>query len=232
MARTGGLTRRELKERDEITTTLEKALAIAYERRKEIIAVVVAIVVIAGSVVGYRVFAASRKASSQNMLAAAIKVFNDKVAIAADKERNEKAIAEFQKVAGAYPALPAGQIARYYIALSREALGDKAAAVQDLELLSGSADPAIRGIAAYALAGIHKSHGENQKAIDIYKRLLDEGGYSKAALLFDLAKLYQGIGQMDAAREAYQRVVDEFQDSPFRESADQGLKDLGSGAAK
>jgi len=225
------MTRRELKERDEITTTLEKVIEMSYGYRKQILTAVIVLVIVIGAFVGYRVWAASRDANAQNMLAGAIKVLNDTAGIKADKERHEKAIAEFQKVVAVYPSLPAAQIARYYIALSRDGLGDKDAGIRELDTLANSGDPKVQGIARFALAGVYKSHGDAQKAVDLYRKIVDEGGYSKSAALFELATVQQSLGQTGPAREAYQRIVNEFADSPFRQLADEALRELGPGAS-
>ena len=66
-----------------------------------------------------------------------------------------------------------------------------------------------------------------QKAIDTYKRLYDSGGYSKAAVAYELASVYEANKQPDQAKDFYQKVVSEFPDSPFRTNADEALKRLG-----
>ena len=99
--------------------------------------------------------------------------------------------------------------------------------VQTLQEVSDHGDPSIKAVAQFAMGSIYKKHGENQKAIDIYKRLYDTGGYSKAAVAYELASLYEANKQPDQAKDFYQKVVSEYPDSPFRTNADEGLKRLG-----
>ena len=87
--------------------------------------------------------------------------------------------------------------------------------------------PASRPSAQFALGAIYKKHGETQKAIDTYKQLYDSGGYSKAAVAYELATLYEANKQIDQAKDYYQKLVSEFPDSPFRQNADEALKRLG-----
>lgn len=221
------MTRRELIEKDEITTTLERATEFVYARKKEILIGVSAALVIAAGIIGWTIYTANRDANAQNQLGAAIGVFNDTTTYKVDKERYARALAESQKVFDAYRSLPSGQIAQYYMALSYEGLGDTKKAIENLEDVIRRGDSSVKGVAKYALAGIHKSHGETQKAIELYKQLLDGGGYSKVAVLFDLAKLHENLGQPAQAKENYQKIVAEFPESPFRQDADQALKDLG-----
>jgi TolA-binding protein len=88
-------------------------------------------------------------------------------------------------------------------------------------------DASVKPVAQFALGEIYKKRGETQKAIDTYKQLFDSGGYSKAAVAFELARLHEENKQVDQAKEYYQKLVSEFPDSPFRSNADEALKRLG-----
>ena len=220
------MTRHELKERDEITSSIQKFTELAYARKQEVIIAVAAIVVIVGAFAGWRLYAANRNASAQTQLSHAINAYNDQN-IKADKERYEKALAEAQKTHDAYGSLPAGAIAQYYMALSQEALGDTAKATENLQQVVKNSDENIAGVAKFALAGIYKKHGDFQKAGDLYKQLYEKGGFSKSAAVFELAKLSEAGNKVDDAKNYYQKIVSEFPDSPFRQDADQALKRLG-----
>ena len=111
--------------------------------------------------------------------------------------------------------------------MCQEGLGDTAKAVQTLQQVAQTGDPSIKSVAQFALGAIYKKHGENQKAIETYKQLYDSGGYSKAAVAYELASVYEANKQPDQAKDFYQKLVSEFPDSPFRQSADDALKRLG-----
>ena len=226
MARTK-MTRHQLKERDEITTSLQKFTELVYARQKEVITGVAIVVVLVIAIIGWNVYSSNRNANAQSQLAAAINIFNDTANIKSDKERYAKALAEAQKTYDNYRSLPVGVIAEYFIAMSQEGLGDTAKAVQTLQEVIQRGDASIKGVAQFALGGIYKKHGETAKAIELYKQLFDGGGYSKAAIAFELAGLYEASNQADQAKEYYQKVVSEFPESPFRQGADDALKRLG-----
>lgn len=226
MARTK-MTRHELKEQDEITTGLQRFTEVAYTRKKEILTGVVIVVVATLAIIGWNVYSSNRNANAQNQLSVAINTFNDTTNIKTDKERYEKTIAEAQKTLDSYRSLPIGAIAQYYIGLSQEGLGDTAKAVQNLQEVIQRGDANSKSVAQFALGGIYKKHGENQKAIEVWKQLYDSGGYSKAAVTFELARAHEANNQLDQAKDYYQKVVSEFPDSPFRQDADQALKRLG-----
>src|SRR4029077_14479699 len=111
--------------------------------------------------------------------------------------------------------------------LSQEGLGDTTKSVQSLQEVTERGDASVKAVAQFALGAIYKKHGDNQKAIEVYKRLYDTGGYSKAAVAYELASLYEANKQPDQAKDFYQKVVSEYPDSPFRQNADEGLKRLG-----
>jgi tetratricopeptide (TPR) repeat protein len=221
------MTRHQLKEQDEITTSLQTFTELLVEKKKEVtigVSVVAALVII---IFGWSYYSSSRTARAQAELSQAIATYSDTANIKSDKERYEKTIAQAQKTHDDYSSLPVGSIALYYVGLSQEGLGDTAKAVQNLQDVSQHGDASVRAVAQFALGAIYKKHGENQKAIDAYKQLYDSGGYSKAAAAYELAATYEANNQTDQAKEFYQKVVSEFPDSPFRQNADEALKRLG-----
>jgi predicted negative regulator of RcsB-dependent stress response len=185
----------------------------------------VAFVVIA--IFGWSFYSSRRNANAQLQLSQAISIYNDTVNIKSDKERYEKTIAEAQKTHDQYPRLAAGNIALYYVALSQEGLGDTTKATQNLQQVAERGDATVKAVAQFALGEIQKKHGETQKAIDTYKQLYDSGGYSQAVVAYELAKLYEDNKQLDQAKEFYQKVVTDYPESSFRQSADEALRRLG-----
>src|SRR5437667_8658560 len=221
------MTRHELKEQDEITTSLQKFTELVVRYKKEATTGIAAIAAIAIIIFGWTYYRTSRNARAEAELSQAIDAFNDTTNIKSDKERYEKTLAAAQKTYDQYRSLPAGNIALYYVGLSQDGLGDTAKSVQSLQQVADNGDPSVKAVAQFALGSIYKKHGDNQKAIDIYKRLYDTGGYSKAAVAYELATLYEANNQLDQAKDFYQKVVSEFPDSPFRTNADDALKRLG-----
>ena len=224
------MTRHELKEQDEITTSLQKFTDFVVLRKKEFTTALTVAAVLAIVIFGYRYYRSNRNATAQAQLSQAINTFNDTVNIKSDKERYEKTIVEAQKTYDQYRSLPIANIALYYVALSQEGLGNTAKATQTLQQVAEVGDASIKGVAQFAMGAIFKRHGETQKAIDVYKQIYDRGGYSKAAVAYELASLYEANKQPDQAKDFYQKLVSEFPDSPFRQNADDALKRLGATA--
>ena len=221
------MTRHELKEQDEITTSLQKFTEFVVRYKKEVTTGVTIAAVLAIVILGWSYYRSSRNARAEAQLSQAIDTFNDTTNIKSDKERYEKTLAEAQRTYDQYRSLPVGDIALYYVALSQDGLGDTAKSVQTLQEVASHSDASVKAVAQFALGSIYKKHGDNQKAIEVYKKLYDGGGYSKAAVAYELASLYEASKQPDQAKDFYQKVVSEFPDSPFRQNADEGLKRLG-----
>ena len=158
------MTRHQLKEQDEITTSLEKFVEFAVARKNELIIAGVALVVIVVALFGWSYYRTNRNNSAQMQLAQVFRAYDD--TSKPDKQRFETTIAEAQKTVDAYGSLPAGAIAQYYIGLSQEGLGDSAKAMQSLQTAIDRGDSTIKGTAQFALAGIHEKHGEGPKAIE------------------------------------------------------------------
>jgi predicted negative regulator of RcsB-dependent stress response len=222
------MTRHELKEQDEITSTIQKLSEFGYDRRKELITGVSILVVVILAVIGWRFYANSRDTKAESELSAAIDTFDNTTDIKSDTERFQKTLSAAEKAHADYPSLDAGIIAEYYMGVAENGLGDTAKATQDLQDAVQHGGDNIAGVAKFALAGIYEKHGNAGKALDLYKQLYDKGGYSKSAAVFEMAKLQESNNQVDEAKTYYQKVVSEFPDSPFRQEAEQALKRLGA----
>jgi predicted negative regulator of RcsB-dependent stress response len=220
------LTRSELKAQDEITTTIQNFTEIAYARKKELITGAAVLLVLALAFLGWRYYSASRNAAAQAQLGEVIDIFRDS-AITVEKEKFEKTAAAAQKTIDSYGSSPAGTIARYYLALSQDGLGNTADAVKNLQQVIDGGDAEHKPVAQFALAQIHSRHGEFQKAIDVLKQLEQSGGFSKSAVLYELGSASEAGGQLEQARTYYSKVVTDFPDSSFREASEVALKRRG-----
>ena len=222
------LSRKELVQKDEITTTLETMTAFLLEHGKLLATgagVVVAVVLV---FVAWSVYAANREASSQSALAKVIAAFADTEGFDSDQQRFETALAQGQVVRDDYPNLRAGQIAEYYMALSHEGLGNTTESVRILRGLIETGDETIQQVARYALAESYKTHGELETAIAVFQELVDTAGYSQGAVLYELGRLHEAISKPEEARSYYRSIVGEYPDSPFRPDADRALERLGT----
>ena len=101
------LTRHQLKEQDEITTSLHRFTEIVVARKKEATIGLTILAVLVIAIFGWSFYRSRRNANAQAQLSQAITIYNDTANIKSDKERYEKSIAEAQKTYDQYRSLPA-----------------------------------------------------------------------------------------------------------------------------
>ena len=220
------LSRKELVQKDEITTTLETITAFLLQHRKRIgtsVGVVVAGVVI---FVAWNVYAANLEANSQNELSEVIAIYTDTDRFDSNKVRFEAVLAEAQELRDNYPNLPVSQIAEYYMALSYEGLDNSDESLRILRNLIDSGDEAVKDVARFALGEFYKTHGDFEAAVIVFKELIDTEGYTQGAVLFELGSLHESLSKFEEARSYYQSIVSEYPDSPFRSAAERASERL------
>ena len=195
-------------------------------QKQALIAVVALIVGVAG-VAGWRAYSGSRNAAASAQLSAAIMAFEDSTA-KPDKVRYEKSATEAQKTIDQYGSTNAGIIAKYYLAMSQERLGDVTNAEKNMQEVVDRGDSSIKGVAQFALAHIQAQHGGASKAMDTLTQLYSSGNYPKSAVAFELAQLYEGSGQQDKAKEYYGKIIIDSPESRFRSESEAALKRMGA----
>ncbi len=218
-----GLTRKELKQ-DEFTSTYEAIQDYAREHYRELIAAVVAALVIIGAVAGWRVYSRNQEAAANTLLGNALTTFHAYVGAAAPdalapgqasfptaNAKYKKAIEQFNQVVQKYPRQRAAEIARYHIGICQSELGDSASAIKTLQAATGASDRQIRALARFALAGVLAKSGKLNEAVKIYQDLAAHPASSvpKATAMLALADAYRPI-QPAEARQIYERMQKEF----------------------
>jgi predicted negative regulator of RcsB-dependent stress response len=224
------LSRHELKTQDEITSSLQSFTELLESRKKEVLIGAGVLVLVFLAILGWRTYSGRRNAAASAQLADAISTFED-INIKPDKVRYEKSAAEAQKTVDTYGSLSAGMIAKYYLAMSQDRLGDAASAeknLQDVVDHANGSSNSIKGVAQFALAHLQSQHGNATKAIENLTQLYGNGNYPKSAVAFDLASLYETGGQAEQAKQYYGKVITEFPDSHFRQESEAALKRMGA----
>lgn len=174
------ITRKELKT-DEFAAEVTKTYDFVQQHRAGliragIIAVVVVVLVLGGWVILQR-----RKASANEQLNHAVRVFYAPLAaegpsepgmnFADAKARYTQAEKEFETIASKYSWLKPGGMARYYLGLSRYHLGKTDQAIAELRAVGESSDQQLASLAKFALAGIYADSGKSDEAQRLYREL-------------------------------------------------------------
>jgi tetratricopeptide (TPR) repeat protein len=221
-----GLTRKELTEKDDITSVLELATTWAVDHYKQIGAGAAVVLVVIVAYVGWNFVSARAEAAAGEALAAVIQTYSDTAAIPDDAARYNATIGEAERVLSEHGGTQAADISRYYMALSQDGLGNAAESDQLLRELIDSGDPTIRDTARLALAESFKKRGDIDAAITEYEFLATAPDYSRGAVLYELGRLYEAAGMRDQAQESYEALVAEYPESPFRSDVDRALRRL------
>jgi predicted negative regulator of RcsB-dependent stress response len=124
-------------------------------------------------------YSAQRDADARARFALVMSAFTQAVSQKSANEGFERVIIEAQKIRDEYPSSPVDQLARYYIAISDENLGNTERSVQHLRELIRDGDPTMKYLAQFALAAIYRNHGDTKRAMDVYKDIEESGVYSR-----------------------------------------------------
>jgi predicted negative regulator of RcsB-dependent stress response len=226
------LTRHELKQ-DELLTSVEEFENFAKLHYKQIIAVVVGVILVAGAVYGFRFWSERQELECNALLGTALKTFHASVGSASTdlfgggqdqanptfpsaQDKYKKALEQFENVVRRFPSQKAAGIARYHAGLCQAELGDQAAAIRTLQEASRASDQSIGSLAKLALAGELVRTGKLDDAAKLYRELQDHptSTVPKATAMLALADAYRQ-SQPARARKIYQQMETEFSSNTY-----------------
>jgi len=231
--------RRHLKE-NELQTLALQARELFETRRREMTALtaaLVAAVVIAG---GYFVWRDRMQSSAYALLAQAMAVQEARVVPAGttpsvlgsyptERARLEAAVVKFKAAADAYPSTDAGIFARYQEAVGRVELGDAAAGASAYqEVIRRAGDNIYGQMARLGLAEAQARAGQYEQAINAFKELVQrkDGPLPVDGILMQLGRTYRDAGKRTDAQQTFNRLVEEYPESPFTPEARRELDTL------
>lgn len=233
------LTRKEIKHdirEDEVQTFLSRVFLTLQERPSLIVGIVVGVMVLALLATGAYALLDNRRQAAQEELAEALKVVQapladeavvDPVAssgprFANAEERRQRAREELEKVRGG----AAGDIAELLLADIALEEGDAARAREIWErFLDRHEDHALAIAVRLNLIRLDRDEG---RATELATELAGEleaadKSLPEDVLIYELARTREVLGETDAARELYQRLIDEHPQSPYAGRARQQL---------
>lgn len=144
------------------------------------------------------------------------------------KERATKAREQFQAVIANHAGTGAAKVAHLYVGHTSLALDEYDKAVDAYrKFIADNPNDSLRFAAYSGLAAALESKGDIDGAKKELKALIDlPGKVQEDVALVELGRLQKKSGDLDGARTSYQRVVDDFKDSPLQSSANQALTAL------
>jgi TolA-binding protein len=226
-------TRHQLKQDRFSKVTIEAAENAAHwsvEHQANLIAAVIAAVVIAAIAFGgwYYVNTQDEKASAE--LSTAVRTFETPVrpagvppqpgydTFASPQERATAARKQFQEIVDKYPHTHTADMARYFVGLASSQLNDNAAAERSLQEAANSSNADLAALGKFALAAVYRAENKDAQAVDLYNQLIAKPTIvvSKATAQIELAGFYESKQKPDEAKKIYDQVQKE---NPSTEAA-------------
>jgi TolA-binding protein len=234
--------RRHLKQ-DELTTQLLHARELVEARKREVTAAVIAVAVVGLAALIYFGWRSHVNGRSETLLAEAQAVEDARVVppggttnapaagptYPSDAARDEAALGRFKAAADAYPSTEAGLFARYrqasiLMALNRS--GEAMVAYEDLIRRGG--DGIYGQMGRLGLAEAQVRTGQFGPAIATLKDLArrKDGPLPVDGILAQLGRAYRDAGQVSEAQATFNRLLEEYPESPFSDEARRQLDEM------
>jgi tetratricopeptide (TPR) repeat protein len=237
--------RQRLKQNDlgELTRQVQEVFT---ARQRDLAWIVGVFLVVGASALGYWAWHQREQQGAQKLLADAMVVAEARIGPPAaatggtgltfptERERAQAALAKFKAAADAYPTSDAGLFARYQEASTQVVLGNPAEAAKAYQVVIDRAGNRLIGqTARLGLAAAHASGGQFDQAITTYKELAQrkDGRLPIDGILMELGRVYRDAGRAGEAQQTFNRLIEEFPDSPFNADAKRELEALKKAAA-
>ncbi len=231
--------RHHLKE-NELQRLAEQTRRLYTERQREATWMLAAAGVVAVVAIGYFFWTEHVQSRAHELLAQATTVQDARISVPGtpdtkgtfptERARLQAAILKFKAAADAYPSTDAGLFARSQEAAGQLSLGNPALAVtayQDVLKRAGSSS--IYGqTAQLGLAESQARAGQFDQAITAFRDLAQrkDGPLPVDGILMQLGRTYRDAGKRSDAQQTFNRIVQEFPDSPFSQEAKRELDSL------
>jgi tetratricopeptide (TPR) repeat protein len=237
--------RQRLKQNDlgELTRQVQEVLA---ERQRDLAWIIGVVLVVGVAALGYWAWHQREQQGAQRLLADAMVVAEARIGPPAaatggtgltfptERERAQAALTKFKAAADAYPTSDAGLFARFQEASTQVVLGNPAEAAKTYQVVIDRAGNRLIGqTARLGLAAAHARGGQFDQAITTYKELAQrkDGGLPIDGILMELGRVYRDAGRAGEAQQTFNRLIEEFPDSPFNADAKRELDALKKAAA-
>jgi TolA-binding protein len=229
--------RHRLKE-NEVARSVERARETWDVYRKPILTGLVAIALIVAAVAAVTAWRRGQDAGARAMLTEAMVIADAPVSpggpgpntptgsYPSEQAKLEAALKKFMEAADAHPKSDPGIAARYHAASTLSALGRHDQAAQRYQEVMDVAGSGLYGeMARMGLAEAQAATGDYEKAVATYKELAERKDASLPidGVLMQLGRTYERAGKTTEARQAFQRILDEFPQSPYASLATREL---------
>ncbi|MBI4447327.1 MAG: tetratricopeptide repeat protein [Acidobacteria bacterium] len=230
------LTRKDIVREDRVHAALSGIYEWSQVHRKWLI--VIPAVVLAAILGAYlwRIYQRGRDERLQNDFAEALKIHHATVGseasqsaplpsqhrFATEQERHKKSLERFTEIAQQNPSSPLGLWARYYVALNKNALGEKEEAGKlAAEIVQESDDVQLQNLARYFLAQQAQAEKHFSQAAELLQQILKSSSqtFPKQAILLSLGESYEALGRKEEALKQYRELSSKYPTSEYSRQA-------------
>jgi TolA-binding protein len=222
--------RHHLKE-NELGKLARQARATVETRRGETLTLIAVVAVVGALALAYFGWRERVQSKAHGLLAQAMAVQDARVGpppapgapagglyFPTERERSQAALTKFKIAADAYPSTDAGIYARYQEGATSVALGTTPGAIAAYEqVIKESGDGFYGQMARLGLAEAQARAGQYDAAITTFKELAQrkDGPLPVDGILMQLGRTYLEAGKKADAQQTFNRIVEEYPESPF-----------------
>jgi tetratricopeptide (TPR) repeat protein len=233
--------RHHLKE-NELGRLTRQARETVSTRRNETVTLIAIVAVIGVILIGYFGWRDRVQSKAHGLLAQAMAVQDARVGpppapgtpagglyFPTERERSQAALTKFKAAADAYPSTDAGIYARYQEGAISLALANTPGAVAAYEqVIKQSGDGFYGQMARLGLAEAQSRAGQYDAAITTFKDLAQrkDGPLPVDGILMQLGRTYLDAGKKADAQQTFNRIVEEYPESPFTGDARKEIESL------
>jgi TolA-binding protein len=233
--------RQHLKE-NELQTFARQAREQLEAKRRETIAVAAIAVVVGAAALGFFAWREHVQTKATRLLAEAMAVQDARVGpppapgtpasglyFPTERERAQAALTKFKIAADAYPSTDAGTFARYQQGALSLSLGTPQGAIEAYQQVIAKAGDGFYGqMARLGLAEAQARAGQYDQAINTFKDLAQrkDGPLPVDGILMQLGRTYLEAGKRADAQQTFNRLVEEYPESPFAVDARREIETL------
>jgi TolA-binding protein len=235
-------TERQHLKQNELRSFAQRAAETVEARQKETATLVAIAVVVAVVAIAFFAWRENVQGKAHALLADAMAVADARVGpppapgtpagglyFPTERERAQAALTKFKAAADAYPSTDAGIYARYQEASNALAIGNPTQAAAAYQQVIAKAGDGFYGqMARLGLAEAQARAGQYDQAINTFKELSQrkDGPLPVDGILMQLGKTYLEAGKRGDAQQTFNRIVDEYPESPFSSDAKKEIESL------
>ncbi len=200
---------------DPLLENVAKATTFFNENKTIILSIIIGITVVVGSLIGYRYYSTELEQQAQELLSIAESYYSEGDYDRALNGDSFELTYGFLAIANDFSGTEAGNLANYYASVSSFKMGDIENALSYFE--NYDAPSGILGVGSISFyASILKENGSLEKAA---KTFLDAAAWNENEStspynLFQAAKTYYELGNLDTAQELATQILQKYPNSP------------------